>query len=71
MEGVDNEQEQKASGGRVGRATGGRALGMMTAEKLMQAAHRAKKQINQKTEEILDMPDEAVVKALDIAQRHI
>jgi hypothetical protein len=60
-----------AAGGRVGRATGGRTNGMMTAEMLMQAAHAAKKKINKTTEEILNAPDEAVVKALSVAKQHI
>lgn len=57
--------------GREGRATGGRAPAIMTAERLLRAAHAAKLKINKTTEQILDQPDEAVVKALDIAQRHI
>jgi hypothetical protein len=60
-----------AAGGRIGRATGGRTNGMMTAEMLMQAAHAAKKKINKTTEEILNAPDEAVVKALSVAKQHI
>ncbi len=61
----------QAAGGRIGRATGGRTNGMMTAEMLMQAAHAAKKKINKTTEEILNAPDEAVVKALSVAKQHI
>lgn len=64
-------EDQRRSGGRVGRATGGRTSAIMTAERLMQAAHAAKLKINKTTEQILDQPDEAVVKALDIANRHI
>lgn len=64
-------QTTRATGGRVGRATGGRTNGMMTAEMLMQAAHAAKKKINKTTEEILNAPDEAVVKALSVAKQHI
>lgn len=61
----------QADGGRVGRASGGRAMGIMTAERLMRAAHAAKLKINKSTEQILDEPDEAVVKALDVAKQHI
>lgn len=61
----------RASGGRVGRASGGRLPMPMTAERLMRAAHAAKLKINKTTEQILDQPDETVVKALDIANRHI
>jgi hypothetical protein len=64
-------EDQRKAGGRVGRATGGRAPVIMTAERLMRAAHAAKLKINKTTEQILDQPDEAVVKALSIAQRHI
>jgi hypothetical protein len=60
------EEEQPQVGqpaqARPGRASGGRASGMMTAESLMRAAHAAKLKINKTT---------AVVKALNIAQRHI
>ena len=61
----------RASGGRVGRASGGRLAAPVTAERLMRAAHAAKLKINKTTEQILDQPDETVVKALDIANRHI
>lgn len=61
----------RASGGRVGRAAGGRMMGLMTAERLMRAAHAAKLKINKTTEQLLNQPDEAVVKALDVAQRNI
>lgn len=61
----------QASGGRIGRATGGRTNGALTAEMLMRAAHNAKKKISKTTEEILNAPDEAVVKALSVAKQHI
>lgn len=62
---------QWAKGGRVNRATGGRIQGLKTAEMLMRAAHNAKTKISKVSEAILDEPDEAVVKALDIASKHI
>lgn len=62
---------RQATGGRVGRAFGGRAGRPLTAEMLLLAAHRAKKKINKTTEKILEAPDETVVKALSIAQREI
>jgi hypothetical protein len=55
----------------MGRATGGRTNGPLTAEMLFQAAHAAKKKISKTTEEILNAPDEAVVKALHVAKQHI
>jgi hypothetical protein len=61
----------KAYGGRMSRATGGRTNGPLTAEMLFQAAHAAKKKISKTTEEILNAPDEAVVKALHVAKQHI
>lgn len=64
-------QAVRASGGRIGRATGGRTSRPMTAEMLFQAAHKAKKKINKISEQILNEPDETVVKALSIAQREI
>lgn len=67
----EEEEDQPAQVVRQARASGGRAMGIMTAERLMRAAHAAKLKINKSTEQILDEPDEAVVKALDIANRHI
>jgi len=55
-------------GGRATRATGGR---IMTAERMISMAKRAKKEIEQQTKAILDEPDETVVKALKIANQHI
>jgi len=54
---------------REGRATGGKVG--MTANMLIQAVDRAKNKINNGTKEILKAPDEHVVKALEIANRHI
>ena len=56
---------------RPGRASGGRIEGMKTAEMLMRAAHNAKNKISKVSEQILDQPDESVVKALSIAKQHI
>jgi hypothetical protein len=44
---------------------------MKTAEMLMRAAHNAKNKISKVSEQILDQPDESVVKALSIAKQHI
>lgn len=67
----EEEETPPAQVSRPGRASGGRIHGMQTAEMLMRAAHRAKLKINKDTEQILDQPDESVVKALDIASKHI
>lgn len=54
---------------REGRATGGRIGGV--AARLMNEAARAHKYHQKTTEEILDAPDEHVVKALAVANKHI
>ncbi len=55
-------------GGRATRATGGR---VMTAERMMSMAKRAKKEIENQTKALLDEPDEHIVKALKVANEHI
>ena len=65
------EQQPQASGGRIGRATGGRAHGAMTADMLIAAAERAKKNDGNATSSLLDQPDEAITRALAIANKHI
>lgn len=55
---------------RKGRATGGKVQAM-TADKLIRMAEAAKRSIGKHTEEILKAPDEHVVRALDIANKHI
>lgn len=60
-----------ASGGRVARASGGRIVHEDAAEKLIRAAEIAKKSIGKQTETILEKPDEHVVQALAVANRHI
>lgn len=57
----------RARGG-VARATGGR---VMTAERMMSMAKRAKKEIENQTKALLDEPDERIVKALKVANEHI
>jgi hypothetical protein len=56
---------------RVGRASGGRVDAQFHAEKLIKAAEQAKKAASAMTEPLLEQPDEHIVKALDIAKRHI
>jgi hypothetical protein len=60
-----------ASGGRVARASGGRIVHEDAAEKLIRAAEIAKNSIGKQTETILEKPDEHVVQALAVANRHI
>jgi hypothetical protein len=60
-----------ASGGRVARASGGRIIHEDAADKLIRAAEIAKKNIGKQTETILEKPDEHVVQALAVANRHI
>lgn len=57
----------RARGG-VARATGGR---VMTAERMISMAKRAKKEIESQTKALLDEPDEHIVKALKVANEHI
>jgi len=62
---------RQADGGRVARASGGRILDEDAADKLIRAAEIAKKGIGKQTEAILEKPDEHVVQALAVANRHI
>ena len=61
---------EEANGGRIGRATGGKVTGSI-AQRLVAAAEKAHKYHQKATEEILDAPDEAVVKALAVAKKNI
>lgn len=65
---------QRFAGGRVGRASGGRLVRTDHAARaaaLIRAADAAKKAHNKTTEDILEQPDEAVAKALSIANKAI
>jgi hypothetical protein len=64
----------RRAGGRVGRASGGRLMRndhSARAAALIRAAEAAKKAHNATTEGILEQPDEAVAKALSIANKAI
>lgn len=54
----------------AGFARGGRT-GRMTAERLLASAKVARNAGNKETENLLDQPDEAVAKALQVANQHI
>lgn len=67
-------QGARFAGGRVGRKSGGRLVRndhAARAAALIRAAEAAKKAHNKTTEDILEQPDEAVAKALSIANKAI
>lgn len=66
------EGAQQAAGGRVERKAGGRVGNPGdAAERLILAAERAKKSQGNATSALLQMPDEAITKALAVANEHI
>lgn len=64
-------QPVRATGGRVGRANGGRIEIQQGVRALMRAMENAKKSVTKSTENLLQMPDEHIAKALDVAKRNI
>ena len=72
---MQQEEERRrghASGGRVSRATGGKVSNHEeTADRLVRAAERAKNINNKDTEPLLGVHDDAIAKALDVAQAAI
>lgn len=61
-----------ANGGRIQRANGGSALSHeQLVDRLMKRAEQAKKASDAATKPLLNVPDNTVVKALDLAQRSI
>lgn len=65
--------EGQADGGRIERASGGKVGKSVDhlVNRLMKMAKDAKKVSDKRTEPLLNAPDEAIVKALDIAQQAI
>jgi hypothetical protein len=68
---IDVPVPMRADGGRIERRAGGRVTHEDKADQLIAAADRAKRQINRKTEPLLQTPDEAVAKALAVANQAI
>jgi hypothetical protein len=67
----ESEQDQEGDV-RIGRATGGRIMNHKSeAESLIRLADKTKKALNNSTESLLAVPDEAVTKALSIANEAI
>jgi hypothetical protein len=62
--------QPQARGGRARRASGGRLTGITTAAMLMAAAESAKKGHGKATEPLLNQSDEAITRALAIANQH-
>lgn len=71
QEDLENYPEIRATGGRVGRANGGRIEIQQGVRALMRAMEDAKKSVTKSTENLLQMPDEHIAKALDAAKRNI
>lgn len=69
--GTQYEKARQESSERTGRATGGKVGRKTTAETLIALANRARKKIQNDTKPILEEPDEIVVSALKIANKHI
>lgn len=72
---IGNHVFYEHTGGRVGRASGGKVtpprVHEMLVNRLMKLAKDAKTVSDKKTEPLLNAPDEHIVKALDVAQRAI
>lgn len=67
-----SEPKNSATGGRIQLATGGSALSHeQLVDRLMTRAEQAKKASDAATKPLLQVPDNAIVKALDVAQRAI
>lgn len=58
----------ESTGGRIGHKSGGRA-GVMSAQQLLRDLKRRQVMMAHKTEQMLSLPDDAIVQALDAAKR--
>jgi len=70
---VNQQKEAAATGGRIERASGGKVDGNVEhlTNRLMRALADAKKATDATTEPLLNAPDEAIVKALGVANKAI
>lgn len=68
MNPVAPQDATRASGGRVGHASGGK-VGVLTPQALLADLKRRKVMLANKTEQMLSLPDDVVVQALDAAKR--
>ena len=69
---LDEQLAPAATGGRIERASGGKVDNIEhLIGKLMASAKSAKRVTDKTTEPLLNMPDEHIVKALDVAQQAI
>jgi len=62
------DQLGESTGGRIGHKSGGK-VGGMTAQGLLSDLKRRRVMMNNKTQHLLSLPDDAVVQALDAAKR--
>jgi len=66
--------DNQSTGGRIERARGGKVTNskkQMLVKRLMDLAEKAKKEVSKNTEPLLNAPDEAIVKALHVANQAI
>jgi len=68
VQGITNQLPTSIYDARTGRKSGGR---VMTSDKLVAAVERAKKNINNSTQNLLRTPDTHVAQALEIANRNL
>ena len=71
--GMDRNRDERAAGGRVARADGGNIQKRkpLTPDQIVAGIEKAMKAEQKRTEVILDKPDEAVVRALSLANQHL
>lgn len=64
-------KKYESAGGRIGRASGGTVDDEALINRLMNMAKQAKRATDKTTKPLLNVPDESIVKALDVAQQAI